>query len=73
MSVTAAREWLELLPGATPEERRTLLHSEHAAAFFAGALASAGIPQHLAFEPEAFEVLAGVCVTVHGDVARMLA
>lgn len=37
------------------------------------AVRAAEIPQTLAFEPEAFEVLTGVCVAVHGDVGRMLA
>jgi hypothetical protein len=33
--------WLELLPWATPDERRTLLDSEHAEAFYAAALRGA--------------------------------
>ena len=40
-TMTAA--WLDLLPWATPEELRTLIDSEHAAALYAGALSAAGI------------------------------
>ena len=55
-------DWLSLLPYATPDERRTLLDSEHAAAAYAGALHARG-------ERVAFERFA----EVHSEPARMLA
>lgn len=54
----AAREWLELLPCATRDERRTLIDTGPAAAVYADALRAAGVPLSRAFEPETFEVLA---------------
>lgn len=56
-----------LLPWATPDERRTLLGSECAAAAYADALRAAGIPRRLAFEPVAFEVFAEVLAVLHGE------
>jgi hypothetical protein len=49
-SDTAA--WRELLPWATPEERRTLLDTEHLAARYFGELAR-GLSQVEAFEDPA--------------------
>lgn len=41
----AAFEWLDLLPFATRDERRTLIDSEGATAAYADALRAAGIPR----------------------------
>ena len=59
--------WLALFPYATPEGLRTLVESEHAAALYFGGLRAAGVPMAEAFQTQAaLEVLAHVCVVVHG-------
>ena len=71
MSVTA--EWLDLFPYATREELRTLIESEHAAALYFGALGAAGVPMAYAFvTPAALEVLAQVCVAIHGTPHNLM-
>jgi len=68
--------WRELLPWATPEERRELLDSEHLAALYFGELARrglGGLRQVEAFEhPEALEALAEVLAAHHGDPMRLM-
>ena len=62
--------WRELLPWATPEERRELLDSEHLAALYFGELAQrslGGLRQVAAFEhPAALEALAVVLAAQYG-------
>jgi hypothetical protein len=71
--VNTAREWLDLLPWATPDERRSLLDSEHAAGLHFRALRAAGVPFAEAFTaPAALEVLAGVCAFVHGTPRELI-
>ena len=68
--------WRDLLLWATPEERRTLLDSEHLAALYFGELARrslGGLRQVEAFEhPEALEALAVVLAAHHGDPVRLM-
>jgi len=68
--------WRELLPWATPEERRELLDSEPLAALYFGKLARRGLGalRHLkAFEhPEALEALAVVLAAHHGHPTRLM-
>jgi len=68
--------WRDLLPWATPEERRELLDSEDLAALYFGELARrglGGLRQLEAFEhPAAFEALAVVLAAHHGDPMRLL-
>jgi hypothetical protein len=68
--------WRELLPWATPEERRDLLDSEHLAALYFGELVRGGLGglRHLeAFEhPAALEALAVVLAAHHGHPMRLL-
>ena len=70
----AVSAWHELLPWATPEERRTLLNTEHVAALYFHELARRGLGalRHLeAFEhPTALEALAVVLAARHGDPMR---
>ena len=66
-------DWRELLEWATPEERRTLVESEHAAALYFTSLRAAGVPMAGAFvTPAALDVLAQVCVAVHGTVGELM-
>ena len=66
----------ELLPWATPEERRELHDSEPLAALYFGELARrglGGLRQVEAFEhPEALEALAVVLAAYHGHPMRIL-
>ena len=68
--------WRELLPWATPEERRELLDSEPLAAIYFRELSRRGLGglRHLeAFEhPEALEALAEVLAAYHGHPMRLL-
>ena len=71
--MSVAAEWLDLLPWATLEELRTLIESEHAAALYFGGLRAAGVPMACAFvTPAALEVLAQVCVVVHGTPGELM-
>ena len=69
-------DWRDLLPWATPDERRTLLDSEHLAARYFGELARrglGGLGLVEAFEyPAALEVLAVVLASHHGDPMRLM-
>lgn len=66
-------DWLALFPYATHEELRTLLESEHAAALYFGSLRAAGVPMASAFvTPAALEVLAQVCVELHGTLGELM-
>ena len=66
-------EWLELFPYATREELRTLIESEHAAALYFGGLRAAGVPIAEAFtSTAALDVLAHVCVAVHGTPGELM-
>ena len=72
--MSVAAEWLDLLPWATREELRTLIESEHAAALYFGGLRAAGVPMAEAFQtPAALDVLAGVCVELHGTAGELMA
>lgn len=65
--------WLALFPYATPEELRTLIESEHAAALYFTSLRAAGVPMAEAFETTAaLDVLAHVCVAVHGTPRELM-
>ena len=68
--------WRDLLPWATPEERRELLDSEPLAAIYFRELSRRGLGglRHLeAFEhPEALEALAGVLAAYHGSPVRLM-
>ena len=68
--------WRDLLPWATPEERRELLDSEPLAALYFGELARrglGGLRQIEAFEhPAALEALAVVLAMYHGDPMRLM-
>jgi hypothetical protein len=68
--------WRDLLPWATPEERRELLDSEPLAALYFGELARrglGGLRQIEAFEhPAALEALAVVLAAHHGDPVRLM-
>ena len=68
--------WRDLLPWATPEERRELLDSEHLAALYFGELARRGLGglHHVeAFErPEALEAFAVVLAAHHGHPTRLM-
>jgi hypothetical protein len=74
--MTDTDAWRDLLPWATPEERRELLDSEPLAALYFGELARRGLGalRHLeAFEhPEALEALAVVLAAHHGDPMRLM-
>ena len=72
----AADAWRDLLPWATPEERRTLVDSEHVAARYFGELARRGLDglsQVEVFEhPAALEALAVVLAEHHGHPMGMI-
>ena len=74
--MTFASQWLDLLPWATPEERRELLDSEHLAAIYFRELSRrglGGLRQVEAFEhPAALEALAVVLAAHHGHPMRLL-
>jgi hypothetical protein len=66
-------EWLDLFGYATREELRTLVENEDVAALYFGALRAAGVPMAEAFQtPAALDVLAGVCVELHGTPGELM-
>jgi hypothetical protein len=66
-------EWLDLFGYATPEELLTLVEVEPATTLYFGGLRAAGVPLAEAFQtPAALDVLAGVCVELHGTPGELM-